>query len=56
VNPLFRFVSWIFDPTEAHADTWAEDYLAQSTNLHDLERRMRQLETQRPIGPFGWNA
>jgi hypothetical protein len=56
VNPLLRFVGWIFDPTESYADSWAEDYLSQSANLHDLERRMRQLDAQRHIGPFGWNA
>ncbi len=37
-----------------------ERYLAESADLYDLERRMRELEQHRPhqfvLGPFGWNG
>ncbi len=37
-----------------------ERYLAESADLFDLERRMRELEQHRPhhyvLGPFGWNS
>ena len=53
---LSRFVSWIFDASESVHLSEAEAYLSGSVDLNDLERRMRELDTRRPIGPFGLNA
>jgi len=56
MNLISRFIGWIFDPSDPQTDPAAEAFLAQSIDLHDLERRMRQLDRQRHIGPFGLNA
>jgi Protein of unknown function (DUF3563) len=56
MNLISQFISWIFDPSDPVADPAAEAFLAQAIDLHDLERRMRQLDRQRGVGPFGWNA
>jgi Protein of unknown function (DUF3563) len=56
MNLISQFFSWIFDPSDASTDPAAEDFLAQAVDLHDLERRMRQLDRQRGVGPFGLNA
>jgi len=53
---ISQFISWIFDPSDPPTDAAAEAFLAQAVDLHDLERRMRQLDRQRHIGPFGLNA
>jgi len=56
MNPVSQFISWIFDPSDPPADAAAEAFLAQAVDVYDLERRMRELDRQRPIGPFGLNA
>ena len=55
MNILSRLVSWIFDASDNHRSD-AEAYLSGAVDLNDLERRMRELDTRRPIGPFGLNA
>jgi Protein of unknown function (DUF3563) len=56
MNLISRFIGWIFDPSDSPTDPAAEAFLAQSIDLNDLERRMRQLDRQRHVGPFGLNA
>jgi Protein of unknown function (DUF3563) len=55
-NLVSQFIDWIFAPGDPDIDTRAEAFLAQAVDLHDLERRMRDLDRQRRIGPFGLNA
>ena len=56
MNLISRLIDWIFDPHEPSADADAEAFLAQSVDLHDLERRMRELDRRRAVGPLGMNA
>jgi hypothetical protein len=56
MNLLSRFVGWIFDASQSTTTSEAEDYLSHAVDLNDLERRMRELDARRAIGPFGLNA
>jgi hypothetical protein len=56
MNLLSRFVSWVFEASDRSHLSDAEAYLSDAVDLRDLERRMRELDTRRPIGPFGLNA
>jgi hypothetical protein len=56
MNLLSRFVGWIFDASRSTTTSEAEDYLSHAVDLNDLERRMRELDARRAIGPFGLNA
>jgi hypothetical protein len=56
MNLFSRFVSWVFDASDSARLSDAEVYLSGAVDLNDLERRMRELDTRRPIGPFGLNA
>ena len=56
MNLFSRFVSWVFDASDSTHLSDAEVYLSGAVDLNDLERRMRELDTRRPIGPFGLNA
>lgn len=55
MNILSPLIAWIFDP---HPTSQGRDerYLAESVDMVDLERRMRQLDERRPVGPFGQGA
>ena len=56
MNLLSRLVSWVFDASDSAHLSDAEAYLSGAVDLNDLERRMRELDERRPIGPFGLNA
>ncbi|HRI18144.1 MAG TPA: DUF3563 family protein [Burkholderiaceae bacterium] len=49
---LNQFFAWIFEPSPVAAQRRAEAYLAQATDMCDLERRIRQLDKDRDFGPF----
>ncbi len=51
-----QFIDWIFAPSDPGTDPGVEAFLAQAVDLRDLERRMRELDRPRHIGPFGLNA
>ncbi|MGE5115166.1 MAG: DUF3563 family protein [Betaproteobacteria bacterium] len=53
MNLFSRFISWIFDASEAAVDARAEAWLAQSVDLKDLEWRMRALDEHRAMSPIG---
>lgn len=52
MNQLAAFFAWIFDPAPVAAQRRAEQYLSQSTDMCDLERRMRDLDQGRAYGPY----
>jgi len=56
MNLISHFIDWIFEPSEPSNDPATDAFLAQAIDLHDLERRMRELDRPRRIGPFGLNA
>ena len=56
MNILSRFVSWVFDASDNSPGSEGEAYLADAVDMNDLERRMRELDARRSIGPFGLNA
>jgi hypothetical protein len=47
VNVIAAFFAWIFDPHPQDALRREETYLAQSVDMCDLERRMRELDRRR---------
>jgi hypothetical protein len=47
VNIIAAFFAWIFDPHPQDALRREEAYLAQSVDMCDLERRMRELDRHR---------
>lgn len=47
MNFVATFIAWIFDPQPQDALRREEAYLAQSVDMCDLERRMRELERRR---------
>lgn len=60
MSPIISFFQWFFEAKPQGALESHERYLAESADLFDLERRMRELDQHRPhhnvLGPFGWNA
>jgi hypothetical protein len=56
MNMISQFLNWIFEPSPRYDQQWTHAYLADAVDLNDLERRMRQLDRQRDIGPFGFNG
>jgi hypothetical protein len=53
---ISTLLGWIFDPEQVNSLERDEQYLAESVDICDLERRMRLLDQRRPFGPFGLNA
>jgi hypothetical protein len=49
-------INLVFTPAQASAYEGDADYLSQSVDMIDLERRMRALDQRQPFGPFGLNA
>jgi hypothetical protein len=49
-------INLVFPPAQASAYDGDTDYLSQSVDMIDLERRMRALDQRQPFGPFGQNA
>lgn len=47
MNVIAAFFAWIFDPQPQDALRREEAYLAQSVDMCDLERRMRELDRRR---------
>lgn len=47
MNVIAAFLAWIFDPHPQDALRREEAYLAQSVDMCDLERRMRELDRHR---------
>ena len=56
VNLISQFIGWIFDADQNNIQQRDEAYIAESTDLYELESRMRELDRRRPFGPFGLNA
>jgi hypothetical protein len=56
MNLISRFVSWIFEAGDNALGSDGEAYLCGAVDMIDLERRMRELDARRDIGPFGLNA
>jgi hypothetical protein len=52
VNVIAALIAWIFDPHPQNALRSEEAYLAQSVDMCDLERRMRELDQRRAYGAF----
>ena len=50
MNPIVAFFAWIFDPDPFESQRREEAYLAQSVDMCDLERRMRELDQRRSSG------
>jgi len=57
MNALIKTLTGIFSLTSTDTQHPDDQYLAESTDIHDLERRMRQIEAgQRALtnsGPYG---
>lgn len=57
MNSLFKTLTGIFNTSSPETSEADERYLADSTDIYDLERRMRQLEAgSRSLytsGPYG---
>lgn len=49
-------INLVFTPARSSAYDADADYLSQSVDMTDLERRMRALDQRQPFGPFGLNA
>ena len=45
MSSLFSFLASLFDFSPVSTQDRDEKYLAESTDIYDLERRMRQLES-----------
>jgi Protein of unknown function (DUF3563) len=50
MNPITRFLDWLFEPGHLADQRHEEAYLAQSVDIYDLERRMRQLDRRVAFG------
>lgn len=50
MNPIVTFFAWIFDPDPFDSQRRDEAYLAESVDMCDLERRMRELDQRRSSG------
>jgi len=44
MNPITRLIDWLFESEHFADQQRDEEYLAQSVDIYDLERRMRQLD------------
>jgi Protein of unknown function (DUF3563) len=53
---LSILINLVFTPAQTSAYEGDTDYLSQSVDMNDLERRMRALDQRQPFGPFGQNA
>lgn len=57
MNALIKTLTGIFSLSTADTQDQDDQYLAESTDIYDLERRMRQIEAgQRALtnsGPYG---
>jgi hypothetical protein len=57
MNALIKTLSGIFSQSSTDTQDQDDQYLAESTDIYDLERRMRQIEAgQRALtnsGPYG---
>jgi hypothetical protein len=53
---IHDFINWVFAPRSPSTLEADENYLSASVDMLDLERRMREIDRRRPIGPFGLNA
>jgi hypothetical protein len=57
MNALIKTLSGIFSLSSTDTHNQDDEYLAESTDIYDLERRMRQIEAgQRALtnsGPYG---
>ena len=57
MNALIQTLTGIFSLTSTGPQNQDDQYLAESTDIYDLERRMRQIEAgQRALtnsGPYG---
>ncbi len=49
-------INLVFSPAQSPAYDRDSEYLSRSTDMNDLERRMRALDRGQPLGPFGLNA
>ena len=56
MNLIHDFLSWVFDARTHDTPEADERYLSGSVDMFDLERRMREIDQRRAIGPFGLNA
>lgn len=60
MSAIASFFHALFEPRPMGMLESHERYLAESADLYDLERRMRELERHHPhqfvLGPFGWNG
>jgi hypothetical protein len=60
MRAITRYFSTFFEARPQGMPAHHERYLAEASDLFDLERRMRELEQWRPdqhvLGPFGWNG
>lgn len=56
MNLIHSIIDWVFDPDQTQARRADEAFLAESVDMLDLERRMRELDQRRAFGPFGSNA
>ncbi len=56
MNLIASLIGWIFDPAQVNAQERDEQFLAESVDICDLERRMRLIDQRRPFGPFGQNG
>lgn len=57
MNSLLKSVTRFFSMSPVSAEERDDQYLAQSTDIYDLERRMRQLDSSQhnlfAIAPYG---
>jgi len=56
MNLIHDFISWVFEAHTPDTPEADERYLSGSADMFDLERRMREIDQRRSIGPFGLNA
>jgi hypothetical protein len=53
---ISHLINLVFTPAQQSAYDSDSEYLSQSADMNDLERRMRALDRGQPFGPFGLNA
>lgn len=53
---ISMLINLVFTPARQSAYDSEWEYLSRSTDMTDLERRMRALDRGQPFGPFGYNA